>query len=348
MSKLLPLEYPPITSYPIIANIFTVLWSRKNQILPWLADHYIQLHATWHSYGGMWFNFYDADFLYKIHPADYCPYILTQKIDKTSFKRIFNLTDFIEEQINNNYYIIIYLNQFFLPFSQHFNIDNHMHPTFIWGYDRCKNIVHVSDFYDNGKYVSRIATYDEINKSYNYDHLGSDVHQAFHTITLYKFVKSNYRVNIDLLKQTISDYVMGIDSAHRYLNSVQFQYTNSKTDNSDYGINCYNMLREHLDYYGQAGEDIDVRAFHLLYDHKVAMQIRLQYLVESKYISVIDKNNLLSLCEKLIKDSVILRNLALKYKLCREKNTIAILNDKSKSLQKNDFEFMSLFLQALQ
>ena len=347
-NKILPVEYPPITTYPIIANIFAVLWHKKEQVLPWFADHYIQLHATGHEGGAMWFNFYDADFLYKIHPADYCPYLLTQQIDKSSFNRAnFCFTNFIEEQINNDYYIITHLNQYFLPCSYHYNVRNSMHPTFIYGYNNDQKIIHMSDFYDDKKYKSKTATFDEINQSYNFDHLETDAPQAFYGITLYKFVKSRYKTNINLLKQTLEDYIEGKDSTRRYFHSVQFQFTNSQTDNSDYGINCYNMLAKHINYCKEKGDWPDVRPFHLLYDHKVAMKIRLNYLVDNNYINNKEKDRLLLLCDKLINSTLAFRNLALKHQVQSDSKTLVALYESCQSIQKFDLEFTTKFMQAL-
>ena len=44
-SKILPTAAPPITSFPLIANMLSILWLDKNKTLPWICDRFIQLVA---------------------------------------------------------------------------------------------------------------------------------------------------------------------------------------------------------------------------------------------------------------------------------------------------------------
>ena len=46
MKKVLPFEYPPITSYTNLANSLGILWPDKDRALPWFCDHFIQLAIT--------------------------------------------------------------------------------------------------------------------------------------------------------------------------------------------------------------------------------------------------------------------------------------------------------------
>lgn len=43
MKMCLPIEEPPITSFPEIANTLSVLWRHKENVIPWLSDRFIQL-----------------------------------------------------------------------------------------------------------------------------------------------------------------------------------------------------------------------------------------------------------------------------------------------------------------
>ena len=43
MKICLPVEQPPITSFPTIANTLSILWGHKEKVLPWLSDRLIQL-----------------------------------------------------------------------------------------------------------------------------------------------------------------------------------------------------------------------------------------------------------------------------------------------------------------
>lgn len=43
MKSVLPVTYPPITSFPAIANTLSFLWVNEEKVFPWLCDRYLQL-----------------------------------------------------------------------------------------------------------------------------------------------------------------------------------------------------------------------------------------------------------------------------------------------------------------
>ena len=151
MKKLIPTDIPPITSYPMIANMLIFLWPHKEKIMPWFCDHYIQLVIKTDDYESDWANFYDGLHIDNILPAEYCPFCDFRRIDKTTRSKDLQIfTDFIEAQIANGYCIDTCLNQYFLSASHNFHKEHVMHLTFILGYDKGKNKVYIADFYDQG------------------------------------------------------------------------------------------------------------------------------------------------------------------------------------------------------
>ncbi len=41
MKIVIKMSDSPITSYPSIANILSMKWHQKGEIIPWLSDHFI-------------------------------------------------------------------------------------------------------------------------------------------------------------------------------------------------------------------------------------------------------------------------------------------------------------------
>lgn len=85
MRKVLTCEYPPITSYPLIANMLSVLWAYKKDTINWISDRFIQLvghkqKITGQSGIG---TFYEYETSYNRPMFLSCPYLYVSRIDRT-------------------------------------------------------------------------------------------------------------------------------------------------------------------------------------------------------------------------------------------------------------------------
>ena len=346
---ILPVEYPPITTFHQITDLFTILWARKKEIMPWFADHYIQLIVKDDDPNNDWITFYDILFTDYVRPASRCPYFSMQVINRAiPYKELETFTDFVEMQINNGYYINVCLNQFHLQCSGAYNKHNYVHDTFIYGYDRGNNKIYIADFYDNQKYAFKTATYQEINQSNMLD--GIDIPYWASEIVLYKYDTScPYQTNTILLKQSLKDYLLGEDNLGKYIYTFDKYKCSDKCSDPNikkpiYGVDCYDAISKHC---LEFKKDLDAIALHLLYDHKTAMQIRLNYLYENNYLHVQGIETLMTLYAKLRDDTLILRNLSLKYKLHGSDEFLEKLVAKCQTIKENDKKLTSEILQRI-
>lgn len=324
----LPVVYPPITSYPYIANSLSILWVKKEKVLPWICDHYIQLvirpkHSRTRS------DFYEnADMGSYIIPGNFCPFLSWLRNNQTT-ANFYKFTDYIEYQISHGYYLEACLDVFYLSCSKKFKNKHFIHQTFIYGFDSENKYVFISDFYDHGKYSRKVVSYDEINKSIE----GIDF-----LINLYKFEDFDYKININLLKATADDYINGRDS----MNKFQYSYQSFNQD-IIYGINYYNYL---LDVFIKE-EPIDVRPFHVLYDHKILMKIRLEYLKKIEKFDDSDIDNIIKLNNWLIEMSFILRSLVIKYNITHNYDIKKRISEKCSSIKESDCQLFIKLLKYL-
>lgn len=324
MQVCLPVEYPPITSFPFIANSLSILWVNKDKVLPWISDRYIQLvirpsHPLTQS------DFYDqAETDSYILPGHSCPFIGWLRNNQTT-AHFNSFTEYIEHQIMHSYYLDACLDTFYLSCSMNYNKKHFIHQTFIYGFDNEKRQVFISDFYDNGRYTRKIVSYDEINKSIE----GID-----YFINLYRYDDFNYKINLDLLKLTIEDYINCKDSQKKF----EFSYVSYNKDIL-YGINFYNYI---VDVFSK--EDyIDIRPFHILCDHKVMMKIRLEYLYRMNIFNSERIKEISTTNDLLISHSMRLRNMVLKYNINHDSELLSEIDKKCITLKKSDYDlFMNL------
>lgn len=320
MKICLPTSYPPITSYPGVANILSILWVNKDKVLPWICDRYIQIIIRPYNIRTR-SDFYDqADTDNYVCEGYLCPFIGWLRNNQTTANfSIF--TDYIEYQIKHGYYLEPCLDNYYLSCSALFNKRHHIHSTFIYGFDNEKKLIYISDFYDNGRYTREKVSYDEINKSIE----GID-----YFINLFKYQESDYSFNITLLKIFIEDYINCRDSLKKF----EFTCTDYNKDIL-YGLDFYNYIKDVFcnEY------PIDTRPFHVLYDHKVMMKIRLEYLHK---INVIDYNEFCILQERnnlLINSSHIFRNMAIKYNTTHDFGLLHRIKEYCNSLKQSDYNF---------
>jgi len=342
--NLLTVEYPPITSFPSIANLLSSIWINKDVVMSWFADRYIQLISRTNEPD--WLNFLDGLYLNNTQPADFCPFCTTQTIDKrVPLIGSGNFTDFIEQQIDCGYYIDTCLNHYFLKCSSKYNNEHFMHATFIYGYDKANKQIMISDFYDSGKYQSKIASYDEINKSFDLKYFNNWPGWIY-GINLYKYVDFPYKTNIPLLKQSLEDYISGVDSQNKYYFSYQWSsFADAATDDSFYGVGCYDAI---INYCNESNSYLDNRTFHVIYDHKAAMQLRLEFLKKLGYLKSGEQTNKLdTMVSKLKDEAFVLRNMVLKYNINRRNSLLKSIMNKCEILKENDIAFTSLFLQQI-
>lgn len=326
MQICLPVVYPPITSFPAIANSLSILWVNKDKILPWVSDRYIQLVIRpYHHLTRA--DFYDqADMDNYIIPAHSCPFIGWLRNNQTT-AHFDNFTEYIEYQIEQGYYLDACLDAFYLSCSYNYNRRHFIHQTFIYGFDSEKRQVFISDFFDDGKYARKTVSYDEINKSIE----GIDYH-----INLYKYEDFDYKMNLELLKLSMEDYINCRDSLKK------FEFS-SASYNRDilYGLDYYDYIIEVF----CNDEVIDRRPFHVLHDHKEMMKIRLDYLIKLK---AFDNNKLEQICtrnDSLVSNSMVLRNMVLKYTLNHNSNLLCKIKEKCNAIKNSDKElFMDLLV----
>jgi hypothetical protein len=328
MKSILPVTHPPITSFPAIANTLSILWNNEEKVLPWLCDRFIQLIIRpYHPITRA--DFYEqAETDNYIIPVYSCPFLGWLRNNQTTAH--FNkFTDYIEYQISQGYYLDSCLDNFYLKCSRDYEKKHFIHTTFVYGFDKEKKHVYISDFYDNGKYVRESVSYEDINKSIE----GID-----YLINLYKYQDFDYLFNINQLKIFVEDYINCRDS----LNKFEFSCANFNKDNL-YGLNFYDYI---IDVFCKE-EKLDLRPFHILSDHKVMMRIRLGYLYKleifnNKLIEKMEKKNDLILYE-----TSILRNMVIKYNLNYDNSLIRKIIQKCSFIKTSDYELMMDLLNCI-
>lgn len=327
MKKIIPMMTPPITTYPSIANVLSLLWSRKEQIMPWFSDHFIQLvvRPSHENTFGDFYDHADLDNFYRILYG--LPGLGWMRVNRDT--AVFPaFTDYIEYLINGDYCLEACLDRYYFKFSKNFGKDHFIHSTLIYGYDDEAREVYIADFFSNSKYEHQVVSYDEVNQAMNNDGI----------INLFKAWDDSYKFNRKLMKKYFEDYLNSTDSFNRYFSSNK-HYNNDAL----FGLAYYDYLLKRF----MEDDYIDFRMYHLLFDHKQLMKNRLEYLATQQIYSDEQMNELREKNDVLIEESMNLRGCVLKYMMRPSEKMRENIANRLMELKKLDKVFTEAVISGL-
>lgn len=154
-------------------------------------------------------------------------------------------------------------------------------------------------------------------------------------------------------KEVLSINIWRIISLLKNYLHIGFQYL--AYGNSQYyvfGIEVYSSLQKYLISKIRKGENIDIRGFYSLMDHKALMLWRMKFLLENKYITTsqisslndtIDNYNLLVLNKMRIQI-----NLLLKYRIKNDNRYLYKVISELDSIKENEIHILTKFIYLLE
>lgn len=337
--KFLSIKEPFITSYPFHANLVAIIQNDKES-LPWIINHYIQLGA---SKTDSW----RLDFCIPLPTAHLkiCPWLSYYNNSREFInKKWKNFSDFLIDAINLNYYVYLLVDQFFIS-AYDFYLKGHIpHDIFISGYDLETREFIVSDFFDSGKYSQKNISFSEIEKAY----ASFNEHDFFDWINGVTMLSLNkevtYEFDVGLAINLINDYLLAEDSSERFkMNDIGGSPIG---DSWVYGMKIYEVLCDHLKLLlDNKKATLDLREFHVLWDHKKIISSLIVYFEQEK---LVEKDSFFYTQYKDIENNtLILRNLLIKYKLTEDANIISRAIDRITDIADKEYKVLSDLLKSI-
>jgi hypothetical protein len=294
-------DEPLISTYNYYASI-TSIFAEEDGIWPWFYSSCIQYcYDEKHD----WFFFENHNLL------DTCEYLERTKISRELASKGWDtVIQLLMDAIDNGNYCYFLINRYYLPGSIDYQKNHGSHEIFVYGYDKEKKIVYYADHLSSGKYIKTTCTFDEMDKAYNLIPTDDWIY-----ICMYKKIPRDYDcVNMDYVKKSLECLLEGKPSIETP--------TGTPWWNCTYGISIYDILIKKL----EISHHLDKRPYHLLWEHKKCMTLRLEYMIKQGLIR--PQTDILEEYTLLEKDYLTLRNIALKYNLSQNEK----LRDKLISL----------------
>lgn len=209
------------------------------------------------------------------------------------------ITDFIIQSINKNYYVILPVETMFIHNYTNYNRHRNCHPLLLFGYDTSKKAFTAADFFN---YIASPFTVQEVSFA--------DVNAAFNDIRAIKqnndpaVLYEEWRRNLELIKK-VSGYAYRmtpkklIQDINFYLKGQSMTGQKGWIAGVYYGMDIYPLLDEYLLYLVNSGQKADTRIFSLLFFHYRFMQKQTTFIQSlttespSRHTSVFGLNNII-------------------------------------------------------
>lgn len=322
VKKVLPVTEPMIKSYPLYANLLSILGNYP-ETLPWIFDNYINLIYINNERRGTILESAN-DYL------EFCPFIKMQSVDTEIISKKFShLDEYLINNIDCGYYTQVYVDEYYISCCAYYNQDERRKTfaTLIYGYDNNENCFLSKSYYKNFIYEYGKINYNEINKAYA------------STLSQYKlpYFSFKYKENKDYksndasqIKRFLIDYLECKDSTGRYFYKNYMPIVKSFS----YGISYYENIIKNIEYSG-------LPTLYVIFDNKTLMLKRLGYMKEMGWMK--NYEYLKQKCDEMVKKSEVGINLKVKLSIS---NDSSILNKMIK-LYKELYELDKLFTERL-
>lgn len=295
--KILKVNSSGIDALPTHGNLFSILSTNKAKMMPWVYNTCIALQYN-SKYGLSFLPFaFSRRRMYSI-----CPFLTCHGISKSIvLKRWNSIIDFIKDAIDDGYYIEVSAWEYYIPLYDAYMKYNWQHNIFIYGYD--KEFIYAADNFKNRKYAFGKISYSDITNA-----IPLDENSAEGNVWLYKLDDTSYTYTFDIVsfKKNIYDYInSSYSDVH---NSFFFDEELIQTFNSKLGFGVYDGIINDI----KDIDNIDIRIFCVLKDHKKIVKESLEYLKSKNYLPLYFDTERYG---SILKKTELLVNMALKFNL---------------------------------
>lgn len=282
-SKQLPVNLnPPIKAYLSYAHILSMILPHEENE-DWLYSNFIHLYSqknTSNSWLVLQFTPDTHDLLHDQYL--YQLFSLNQQIIDLD-KDI--IIDSLIKWISNDYYIMFYLDEYYLPGTKYYQKEHIAHTQFFYGFNKENRTFSILNFSQDNNYESIDISYDDLLKSLLTDEIIKKynwVDLIYHNPRLLKKLYITRKdFDLDIIINQLKDYTASKKIYSSYLHNSHI----NECRNIAWGIDVYDNLKKYIN---DAKFKSDYMPFHLLWEHKVLMLERFSFLKKKFDISIPD------------------------------------------------------------
>lgn len=245
--------------------------------IPWYYCNFIQIFSFTDKKGYVELNY--------LEPRDCCSEIVDMVcLGYHLLKEVKNIIDFIVEKINMGYYLIINVDEYYLPNKWTYKAEYYVHSSLIYGYDNKKEQLKAIGFNKQASFTEITFDYTQFIEAYE----NGKIHykdsapwcewSALQLIRPKKF-EVVYPFSNDRFLKELKNYLFSIgDNVRLY----SFEYHENQVE---FGFQVYDVTIRNLENLLHGKLTIDYRAIHLISEHKKCIYDRLEYVISQNKLT---------------------------------------------------------------
>ncbi|MBH5320337.1 hypothetical protein I6N90_21325 [Paenibacillus sp. GSMTC-2017] len=341
----LPFEMPQVYGFLGHAYVLGILQPHE-YAQPWIHSSYIQLYMSKHylnDFGEYRLDFY-PDLMIAYRNVPWLEY-------RNSDKRLLNqlgvdIHRYLIAQLERNYYIVTYVDEYYIHNTIVYQQHHFVHDIFIYGYDLDRQIYHVANFDKNRQFSMQEITFEQFEQASsavtkNSQSLISSLGRlvpADYEGSKYGAGLAKFDFDLSLIIEVLHDYLESRNSTDRL--KLQQQPVEGV-----FGVAIYPKLQQYIARIIEGVQNFDVRPFHILWEHKKMMVARVQYLQKLGHLS--PETPLLAEFQRLEKKAYTQRNLILKSFMSDNRQILHTLGDSLQDLQIDEQRAITQLIEEL-
>ncbi|WP_139209369.1 hypothetical protein [Paenibacillus sp. OK003] len=312
---------PQLSTYNVYAALFSII-AKNDDYLPWLYSNFISIGINTCDdtiYFTDHFSFFEYGRGYTS-----CPWL---EVEKPAHKLIYsfyksNIKDALLSYLNQDKYVWLYLDQYYIPQSENHLKKHRDHSVLVYGYDDEQKLFHLADNLDGGKFAKVTITYEQLVNAWE-----NDICEHFRRFFIVLNRKdASYDFDICKVKKQIENYLSSrcIDEGF-FWNQIAVDGPHAYVQHKDYwifGQDVYRYVQQQINKIktSKIDTDLDIRVFHLLWEHKICMLERMKFIVNNE--------DLCNEYEVVSHVSLVIRNLVIKYNISKNNRLLDDINNK--------------------
>jgi hypothetical protein len=267
-----------------------------------------------------------------------CPLLNYDKVTRNMLNSMrINIIDFICNAIEHSCYVLIYLDEFYLPYRSQFGKQHYIHESLFFGYDYNKKELYGLAYVtgeNEYEFKEFSVSMDEVVQAYSTPFYEGEQKER---VTLLSCNHEKfYEFDILAVKNQIYEYINSIQSDQKYC------LINNPKDNYIFGISVYDEL---VNYYSTSSIEKSIIPLHIIYEHKKVMLDRILFMIENNYIEY--NESLLIGYKKIITDANISKEVFIKYYLVQTEHSLQKLINIIKNIKEQDMKLMGLLYELI-
>lgn len=290
---------------------------RGNSVYPWIFSNFIQLSSDITNLDRRLEFHYGTLKHWDCNSFHY--FLDANKHDASDILSLGGVK-YIKNCLNKGKYIETKLDQYYITDREEYHTIHHLHQNLIYGYNDKVKSFYLIGYTNNGKLIKTKIKYADLISG-----IKQNKSISFKIIT---YEQDSYPIEFDpdYVKEMIQQYLAGINSSK----TMQHIMPASKRN---YGIKIYDEL--------STDEGISVlisdrRIAHILWEHKLCMAERINYITAKGFLTPETGLNLSQKMKKLADQIFDLKNILLKYQRRPEKTNHELIKNYLKKVQSEE------------